>query len=288
MVVEWSYLPMFRTRTQKAAGCCSVRRIWSPCLPSSHSSSCILTCWGLACRVSVWVFICPYLVHLFHSPYEPTHLLPFRCVRILSPLKSEDHACFWFCFLSHWNSGSWATNLQQGAIQTVSKTDWSHHKVSARNRTNCTYTQFIMFKNKFIEASSVFFAQNDGVLCQWSLGRVCECSWCWWNHLALSVSGQTTTRVWPSFPQSCFTCTQKQKVRNWPQSCVWLEMIHFIHLLFVVFLQVGHLAVHVWDAIWDSVQLYAVESPLCHAVCRDSRSGNNQRHLRHTILHSGS
>lgn len=43
---------VLRMRTQIAAGCCSVRRIWSPCSTSSHSSSCIHTCWGWANWVS--------------------------------------------------------------------------------------------------------------------------------------------------------------------------------------------------------------------------------------------
>lgn len=52
--------------------------------------------------------------------------------------------------------------------------------------------------------------------------------------------------------------------------------------------QVGHLVVYVGDAIWDSVQLYAVESPLCDAMCRNSRLGNAQHCCRHTFLHSSS
>lgn len=40
--------------------------------------------------------------------------------------------------------------------------------------------------------------------------------------------------------------------------------------------QVGHLVVYVRDAVWDSVQLDAVEGPLCHAVRRDSRTGNTR------------
>lgn len=42
------------------------------------------------------------------------------------------------------------------------------------------------------------------------------------------------------------------------------------------FSQVGHLVVYVRDAIWDPVQLYAVEGPLCYAMCGDSRTGNTR------------
>lgn len=61
---------MYRMRTQRAAGCCSARRIWSPCFPSFRSSSCIHKCWGLICRVRKSLCIC-WLFVLFHSIYWP-------------------------------------------------------------------------------------------------------------------------------------------------------------------------------------------------------------------------
>lgn len=77
-----------------------------------------------------------------------------------------------------------------------------------------------MHNFKYTQCLSVSsFPQNDSVLCQWSLGPVCECDWCWWIQLsfALSVFGQATAGIWSPLSQSCFACSQKQKVSNWPQ-----------------------------------------------------------------------
>lgn len=132
-----------RTRTQRAAGCCCVRRIWSPCSPSFHSSSCIHTCWGLTCRVRVSTSARPFLLHLFQSLTVLTSFhLPARRVWVPDPIKSEDHACFWLCLLSRWNSGTGAADLQQGTVPTVSETDWTHHKVSEPSGKR-TFTQIM-------------------------------------------------------------------------------------------------------------------------------------------------
>lgn len=80
------------------------------------------------------------------------------------------------------------------------------------------------------------FPQNDSVLCQRSLGPVCECYRCWWIQLSntLYVFGQTTVGIWQSLPQSCFTCTQKQKVRKWPQvNCIYFPFFYLIHISFL-------------------------------------------------------
>lgn len=67
------------------------------------------------------------------------------------------------------------------------------------------------------------FPQNDSVLCQWSLGWVCELNRCWWVCLTLCVLGKTTARVRPLLPQSCFTCSSKQEVRNQPWFLFWYK-----------------------------------------------------------------
>lgn len=74
-----------RMRTQTAAGCCSVRRIWSPCSPSSHSSSSIHTCWEWASRVgepvcpSFCLLVC--LIHCmnWHTSFRPGVYEPVSC-----------------------------------------------------------------------------------------------------------------------------------------------------------------------------------------------------------------
>lgn len=83
------------------------------------------------------------------------------------------------------------------------------------------------------------FPQNDSVLRQWSLGPVCEYNWCRWIQLsfALSLFGQTAAGIRSTLPQSCFTCTQKQKVRSWAQVSILtvnLSLYGHLHLLSVV------------------------------------------------------
>lgn len=73
--------------------------------------------------------------------------------------------------------------------------------------------------------------QNDSVLCQWSLGRICAFKWCWWVWLTHSVFGQTAAGIWPSLPQSCFACTQEQKVRNWPQVSILTRNVSLCTLI---------------------------------------------------------
>lgn len=51
------------------------------------------------------------------------------------------------------------------------------------------------------------------------------------------------------------------------------------------FFQVGYLVVYVWDAVWNSLQLHAVEGPLLHAVCRDNWTGSFEQHMWCTLLH---
>lgn len=56
----------------------------------------------------------------------------------------------------------------------------------------------------------------------------------------------------------------------------------------MVLSQVGYLVVYVWDAVWNSFQLHAVEGPLFHAVCRDSWTRSFEQHMWYTLLHYGS
>lgn len=79
-------------------------------------------------------------------------------------------------------------------------------------------TAFIM-NNKTV----CVFPQNDSVLCQWSLGWVCEINRCWWIWTTLPIPGKTTARVRSFLPQSCFTRASKQKVRNQPRFLFWLK-----------------------------------------------------------------
>lgn len=88
------------------------------------------------------------------------------------------------------------------------------------------YTVFIM-NNQTVS----IFPQNDSMLCQWSLGWVCELNWCWWIWITLPVLWKTTARVWSFLPQSCFTCASKQTVRNLPQFLFWLKTIPILILL---------------------------------------------------------
>lgn len=89
-------LLMRRMKTRRAAGCCSVRRIWSPCLRSFRSSSCIHTCWGLVCRVrvctSAWAIFC------FRSMYLSA--VPFPSGVYESPIRSSQKMMRVFGFAS--------------------------------------------------------------------------------------------------------------------------------------------------------------------------------------------
>ena len=77
--------------------------------------------------------------------------------------------------------------------------------------------------------------QDDSVLCQRSLGPVCEYNWCWWIRLSRTLSdfGQAAGGIWQSVPQSCFTCAQKQKVRMFPFSLDFI--FYFMSLTFIYF-----------------------------------------------------
>lgn len=147
-----------------------------------------------------------------HLLLEVTHCYISRCVWAPGLLQSEDDACLCFCFLTHWNSCSWPTNLQQSKIQTASQTNWTHHAVSAQIIYKLWifklyYNAIIKYTTSVMFVNSVFI-QNDSVLCEWPLGPVCQCGSGWWiqHSCTHAVTGQTTAGIWPSLPQSSFTC----------------------------------------------------------------------------------
>ena len=226
--------PPSRMRTQTAAGCCSVRRIWSPCSPSSRSSSSIHTCWAWASRVGESVFpsfcLLVSLIHCmnWHTSFHPGVYEPVSC--------SSQKIMRVFGFAS-----SLIEILALG-LQTYNRARYRQlvkrigHIIRSVQQSESTqlWIQYMIVENHNVV--SFFFPQNDSVLCQWPLGPVCEFNWCWWVRLTLSVFGKTTAGIRPSLPQSCSTCAQKQKVQPPVSILTWtyLTLGLFLNLFSVL------------------------------------------------------
>ena len=230
---------------------------------------------------------------LKHSLYELTNPCVSRRVWASGLLQSEDDACVCLCFLSHRNPGTRTSNLQQSAIQTTGQTNRTHHTVTTCSHSRLQHYYHQRFHDIKVCVVGLLSSPSEWQCVMWVITG--PSMWLW--LVQLDPAPMCTLCLWTSCSWNMIISSSElfymysetkgdELASCLHRDCKSFTLWTFVFLFCCPLSQVGHLVVHVWDAVQDFVELNAVEGALRHAERRDSRTRNTQRCTWHTHLHS--